>query len=345
MKKIFFVLAVLSALVLQSCGDENVSSSLPGFSGRPGEVVMVCTESQFRGELGQTLKKILQGYQYGLPQAEPYFTVIRTDPDNFESIFKTYRNIVLFDIDPNRVSKPDMEIQKNRWARGQKVLLLMGASEEEIELYMQDHQEGIINAINASEISRLYQRNKLLGEKETERKLTEHMQMSMKVQEGMRLAVVDSNMAWLKLERSEFDKGIEAQVSQGILIVTEPYVSKEQFSDSAILRQRDVYLKQYIPGPKEGTYMTTDYKNYPPQPKEISINGQYAKEIRNLWYMENYAMGGPILTEVMLDNVNNRVVYANAYVYAPNFDKREYLREMEAMIKTIKFVPIAKAKN
>jgi hypothetical protein len=67
-------------------------------------------------------------------------------------------------------------------------------------------------------------------------------------------------------------------------------------------------------------------------------DGNYASEMRGLWTVENNFMGGPFINLAMLDILNNRVVVLDGFVYAPGKDKRNYLRQVEAMIYSAEFV-------
>jgi hypothetical protein len=53
-------------------------------------------------------------------------------------------------------------------------------------------------------------------------------------------------------------------------------------------------------------------------------------------------MGGPYISLAELDATNQRVVVAFGYVYAPSKDKRNLLRQVEAMIYSMKFNEQAK---
>jgi hypothetical protein len=39
----------------------------------------------------------------------------------------------------------------------------------------------------------------------------------------------------------------------------------------------------------------------------------------------------------MVDEQRNRVITIDGYVYAPKFDKREYLRQLQALALTVSF--------
>jgi len=62
--------------------------------------------------------------------------------------------------------------------------------------------------------------------------------------------------------------------------------------------------------------------------------------MRGLWKVQNDFMGGPFVNVSFLDSVNNRIICMDAYVYRPNKDKRELLRELEAVMYT--YTPVNK---
>ena len=65
-------------------------------------------------------------------------------------------------------------------------------------------------------------------------------------------------------------------------------------------------------------------------------NGNYASEMRGLWRVKNDFMGGPYISLAVLDESNQRVIVAFGYVYAPSKEKRNFLRQVEAMIYSLK---------
>ena len=81
--------------------------------------------------------------------------------------------------------------------------------------------------------------------------------------------------------------------------------------------------------------MSIDTVNFKPQSRELTFKGGYAVEMRGLWRMENHFMGGPFVSLSVLDPDGDNIIHAFGYVFAPNFNKREYLREVEAMIKSL----------
>jgi hypothetical protein len=58
--------------------------------------------------------------------------------------------------------------------------------------------------------------------------------------------------------------------------------------------------------------------------------------MRGLWRLVNDFMGGPYISLAELDASNQRVVVAFGYVYAPGKSKRNFLKQVEAMIYSLK---------
>jgi hypothetical protein len=70
----------------------------------------------------------------------------------------------------------------------------------------------------------------------------------------------------------------------------------------------------------------------------MAKNGEYLVELRGLWRLENAFMGGPFISHTILDEKNNRIVTVEGFVYAPSLDKRNYVRELEAILQTFELV-------
>ena len=62
--------------------------------------------------------------------------------------------------------------------------------------------------------------------------------------------------------------------------------------------------------------------------------------MRGMWDINGYPMAGPFITYVVNDTINNRNLVLEGFVFAPNKEKRDYLFELEAIIKTLKIEKI-----
>jgi len=105
-----------------------------------------------------------------------------------------------------------------------------------------------------------------------------------------------------------------------------------------VLKVRDSILKQNVPGPSDGSYLQTERDSlFYPFAVESNLGKEYVYEVRGLNMCVNDFYGGPFICLTLLNKKNNRIYVIEGYVYAPNFHKREYLREVEAMLYSLKF--------
>jgi hypothetical protein len=102
-----------------------------------------------------------------------------------------------------------------------------------------------------------------------------------------------------------------------------------------IIKVRDSVNKEKIPGPTEETYMVTE-KAYTPFHFETILDNKPVLETKGIWDMQNGFMAGPFINYAIEDKVNNRWVILEGFVFAPSVEKRDYVFELEAIIKSIK---------
>jgi hypothetical protein len=149
----------------------------------------------------------------------------------------------------------------------------------------------------------------------------------MNIAPGFQIADEKKDFIWLRYETPE--------ISQGIVLYTFPYVSDSAFMVDYQLKVRDSILRAHVPGPTTGSFMATERRV-----EQINNfrehNGNYAAEMRGLWRVVNDFMGGPYISLAVLDAANQRVIVAFGYVYAPSKDKRNLLRQVEAMVYSLK---------
>lgn len=335
--KLVLVLS-LFMMLFSSCEEDDEAQMLMNVSGNPGEVIVVATQAQWKGETGKEIRKHFESTVYGMPQEEPLFNVIRTGRSDFERVFKTFRNVVIIEIDTGRFSTGKVTYHQNVWAKGQLVIRVIASSRDEVIELFESNANQIIYTIQTKEFNRLMASYKRDKNKEISKKLKAVLKVDVTVPKAAFLATSDSSHAWIRIEREKLKGGYQHDISQGLLIYAFPYTAKQQFLDSNLFALRDSILKAYIPGPSDGSYMTTEYRYQPPITSEMDFDGHFAKEIHGLWRVENDFMGGPMVSFFVLNEDEGMIYCISGYAFAPQFDKREYYREIEAMARAVRFV-------
>jgi len=69
----------------------------------------------------------------------------------------------------------------------------------------------------------------------------------------------------------------------------------------------------------------------------VDLNGEFAFVMHGLFGMHGAKMGGPFISLSTLDPSGTRIVTVEGFVYAPQFDKRSYMRELEALVFSLRF--------
>ena len=98
----------------------------------------------------------------------------------------------------------------------------------------------------------------------------------MKIPKGYILAQQSDDFLWF---RYEFPAA-----SQGFMLYSYPYEGKQSLSEEALLAARNRFAAR-IPGPSDGSYMTTS-KVFTPRYRFFRLEGRAWVEMRGFWDVE-----------------------------------------------------------
>jgi len=329
---LFFCFLLLAGFF--SCDQIQIEkSSLPPGTGKYGEVLVVVDTTYENRKTGDLLKQIFFKSSVGLPQQEAQFRMATVSPKNFKSILKRSRNILKLSIGKGK--KTAINIEENVWAKNQLMLQITAASDEDASRILEKNTQTIRNYFNEKEIQRLQKQYAKKPLKKLASELRSEYGIDMIIPPGFVKMQSNEKGFWLKKEKSIG----EHQVIQGISFYSYPYESDSTFSIVELINNRNTFTKEFIEGGRDSSYMAV-YEEYKPVSKEVNFNNKYSKEYRGLWNMKNDFMGGPFLHYIFVDEERNRVINLDGFVYAPKFNKREYLRELEALLKTTNLVKV-----
>jgi hypothetical protein len=115
-----------------------------------------------------------------------------------------------------------------------------------------------------------------------------------------------------------------------------PYgtIKKDSLTINNIVKLRDSIGKTHIPGESKGSYMITE-KAFSPYLGTTIIDGKSILETRGVWDVKNDYMAGPFINYIIDDKKNNRQLIFEGFTYAPQIAKRDYMFELESMIRSI----------
>lgn len=333
MRNILFSAVLLTLLV--SCKEKKSSDDkiILDSSGNINNVSVVIDNELWDGSVGEAIRNVLTTTIYGLPQDEPMFTISQIPPSVFSGFVTKNRTVLKVEYN----KEAGINVSNNVYARPQKVIVVSGKTREEIINEINNNAEKIITTFRNEEIAeRQRQMNK---SPHPYKSIQEKLGLTIQFPSAYRIAKSDGNFFWI---RKDITTG-----TTNLMLFTVPFneINRNDSLVSQIIKIRDSVAKEYIRGRQDGnikangekteSYMTTE-KAYSPFVYETIINNKPAIETKGIWDLKEDFMGGPFINYAIEDKINNRWVVIEGFAFAPSVEKRDYMLELEAIIKTVK---------
>ena len=316
-KNIFFILLLLAA----GC-DTNTTAYKPISSGKIHTISVVIDNKLWNESPGEELKKVYSSEFLGLPQQEPLFTLSQIPPSIFTDFTRESRNVIVV----SKSKKDSAFINSDKFASPQKILYINGKTNKSLVDQINKTARKAINTFKANEIKEKQKRikNSILKTKEFD-----SLGINLTMSSGYKLFKKETvNKLWFQRETQ---KG-----SVNILAYILPYSSANP-SLEQIISIRDSIGKAFVPGRNKDSYLITE-EAYMPYFFKTKINSLTAFETRGTWEVVNDYMAGPFLNYFIKDKKNNRTIVLEGFVFSPSVRKREYLVEIEAIIRSLKIL-------
>ncbi len=323
---IFFVLA--AAIGAVSCDALHTASSNSVTSqGAPYELIVVANQPQWEGELGDSLRAVLTAPIPYLQQTEPFFDVLRVTNQGYNNLVTKHRNILVNNIDPT-LSETSASVQYDLYATPQVVVTISGATEQDITKYLSDNRTEIVEVLERAERDRAIDYATKFDVKSLSSLIESKFGFEMKIPAGYSLRNEGDDFLWLSYEYPT--------ASQGVIIYKYPAVDGIQSLTAENLTAARNRFTSLIPGPSEGSYMTT-FMDYTPDYRTFRLDGRLWAEMHGLWEVEGDFMGGPFVSYSTLDTTTGEIVTIDCYVFSSKLPKRNFVRGVEHLIYNVKF--------
>ncbi len=327
-KRLLLPMVISGLVILGSCGDRT--PLLPNVTGTAGQVVLVMNTNMWEGPPGRALGGKLASEHPGLMQYEPMFDIVRIGHGAFTNIFKTHRNILIVSVSGQH-ERPHMNIRNNVWAKPQTVLEVNAPDAESLYSFIGNQGERIVEEFVLAERGRVLEYNRTSERTALRNHLEQKFDLSLTIPRGYDIIIDTTDFIWIRHDPRRITKDI----IQGIFVYQYDYTDPATFSPEYLVSKRDEFLRSYVQGPSDNSWMATETIIYP-EFTEFMDNGTYVARLEGLWKVENDFMGGPFISHTTLDEDRNKVITVEAFLYAPGDKKRNLLRQVEAILHTLK---------
>lgn len=327
MKKI--VVLLVSVIFFISCKETEADklAILPDSNAKINNVSIIIDESLWSGEIGDSIRKKFATPVDGLPQEEPLFTLNQYPTKVFEGFVRKSRNIIIV----QKTNKTGFNNQVNQFAKPQQVFYIIGKDNAEILAILENKASEIIKKIKASDI--VENQVRLRKSTVSDKKVRAKFGVGLTLGYGYKYDMIQDNFLWI---RKEFNNGASYN---SILVYDVPFETIEKNNDiiTNITKMRDSIGKLYIHGTLPNTWMITEAA-YAPYLFEIKLAGRPTYETKGTWDLKNDFMAGPFVNYAIKDEKNNRYLILEGFTFHPSKSKRDLVFELEAIIKSVKFL-------
>ena len=110
----------------------------------------------------------------------------------------------------------------------------------------------------------------------------------------------------------------------------------KDLSKENLIKNRNEITKKYIPGAIKGAYPIIAENDGFPLYAPYTLGTKEGFELRGIWESVKDHMGGSFYSFSFLDPSGENCITIDGFVYAPQEQKRDYIREVEAIVKSLK---------
>lgn len=316
----------LTMLILTSCISSD--STMPSVSGTKYEILVVMDDANWKAPSGRALDSLLRQDVVGLPQPEPALDVSQCSRVEFTDVLKPSRNLIQTEIS-DKYTAPKIIYAKDKFAHPQSVIRIVAPNDSIFEATVKTYGSQILDYFLRTERERQFAYNKDYVNDKAKAEVEKMFGIQIDIPLGISKITKKNDFFWITND--------QPNVRQDIVIYSYPYTDKNTFTKEFLVAKRDSIMKVNIPGELQGSYMGTESKYVQPAFREIWVNNGYCAEVRGLWKMVNGAsMGGPFYSHTRLDEINQRVITIEGFVFAPGTKKRNHIRQLEAVVYSAK---------
>ena len=320
--KVIYIMAVAVA-ALASCKHSGEKETiLPAISGKAGEVAVVCSRSDWEAEPGNAIRDIMAQECPFLPQVEPMYTLFNVPTQSFSKIFEVHRNIIWLNIGEN-YQEPRMILNNDVWASPQTVVRFEAPDADAVAGLIRANADTLLAIFEQAERNRIINSSREFEDLSIRRQVVQFAGGAPCIPVGYTIKKITSDFMWISNETTF--------TNQSILIYKYPYTSPEDLTGKALAAKRNAVTQENIPCTTENSYVIIN-PMIEPGSRNLRYKSRDFVEMRGLWEAYNDFMGGPYVSHSFINPQTNEIIVLDAFVYAPKYPKRNYLRQVESIL-------------
>jgi hypothetical protein len=321
MNKTLFLLFVFP-FFFSSCIEEKKGTAFETL-GKLNSVSVIIDDQLWNGEVGDSIRNKFASPVIGLQDEEPLFTLNQYPVKLLDGYLSKSRNIIIFKKDV----KNAFTIKQNEGSPQQIIVQFSGRTVKDLVDSIEVKTPFISKTIRDSEI-KVFQ-SQIYTSTKDKNDINEGFAIDIKVPVKYKTVLKGKKFLWLKKE-----------INGGSLSLIAYQVPFKRLKDTtniinSIVKLRDSIGNIYIHGSRKKARMLTE-SDFTPYIEKTVISNATTYETKGTWNLKNDFMSGPFVNYAIIDEKHKRVLVVEGFCYAPFKGKRDFMLELEAIIKTIK---------
>ncbi|MGI9174788.1 MAG: DUF4837 family protein [Rhodothermales bacterium] len=352
-------------LVLGSTGCSPNDDYRPAAVGREASITIVIDSSQWRGEVGEALRDQLGApirTLPGAPEASFELQAIAINGPITQEQIRRQKNLIF--VSPLSDSTAEARFMRDRldsearqaiesggaavvarpdlWRRSQMVVYVTASNPDVLAETINSRGSDLRYAFNDITRERveedMFERGRQF---DIEERLMERHGFAVNAQHDYFIAtdttVGKTGFVWLRRVPS-------SDSWRSLFVYYEENADPSKLTPEWIYQTRDSLAREYITG-TVGGFPEIDQRR-PLETENIDFLGRYGFETRGLWDMVSYndstgarvqyGDAGPLLIYTFYDQPTGRLYLIDGMVFAPGYEKREFLRHLEVIAHTFR---------
>ena len=316
------VLCIAAISVMTSCKKAFTVKVDNASVGIASEVLVIMDKAAWPQEIQDSVRKLLSVPQPCLNQDEPMFDVLLLDEQFFQADKQRHYNIVRFEVTQDDSATCD--ISKGIYANPQVYIEVRGKEVYDCLRCFVEMQEEIRNALYENDIKKIEAAYETILNVELQRRIKDKFGILLTVPKDYSVAREGEDFLWIAYRTAVNDRFVMIYRSDSTVITKE-----------SMINDRNHFCRKFIEGEKESVHPVVTRLAGFPDARPMQLGSKIGMEMRGLWETENDYMGGPFY-HFSYVNAQNKCISVDGFVYAPNEPKRDYLRQVEAIVKSVK---------
>nr|WP_042269255.1 DUF4837 family protein [Nonlabens ulvanivorans] len=313
----------LAMITLTGCNDAPVI--VTDSAGRMNDILLVIDNDLWENEVGDSIRQILAAPVDGLVREEPQFSLNQIEPDSFAGLLMKNRNYLKVETSNK---EPGVTVTIGLYANPQTGVIIRGKDAAGVIEQIITNAQQIKTIFNDGEIKEKQRLMKKVGLNVDQ--IKERFGIELIAPRSYRYAAPDDkDFFWLRRNIKEGTMDIM------IYEVDRDKIPQDSNVVASITKVRDSVGSLKVPV-DNGEFITE--RAFSPYVNESQVDGKFAYETKGLWEVSGQFMSGPFLNYAIYNKEKNNWLVIEGYIFAPSAKQRNYLFELESILKSVKFI-------